>query len=458
MKKNYLFLALIIISVALSCSKKSNDDPKSETGYTVMSNGRDPLIVAYSKGADSIDFFGNRDANGVPLIINTIVVRTNNDTTKVLIDDLGRPTNIFASNGIQFQFNWLEEQIAAVTVISKDGQQQINTVADFSKAPSGRLPVNTKNRRAGKRSSIQFIPHNNRLGNSTAGAKDASDVQVNLSACGLPTDGNVTVYLKSKSGNNLGYFPAYSTEKGKYIAQVPTNKAPSFNPAEACEKIAGVMGKACYVTKVPGLPLQLCAYLTIAVALTEVGAPFAPAVFEACASATTALALYCSTLGAGPAPGAPSIATVLCESSFLNREFKEEIYLYAGVTALPSDVYSPWQLVAGEGPFPILSLGLSSTTTIRSLTLSPASPATGEAYVAKADIYCLKTGATVTLSIIGTDEYTDSETTTITDAQKDGIFTLNVPGAETGIQDEVTLTITQPDGSTLTRTANLVFN
>lgn len=61
------------------------------------------------------------------------------------------------------------------------------------------------------------------------------------------------------------------------------------------------------------------------------------------------------------------------------------------------------------------------------------------------------------LSIVGTDGYQDTTSTSITSAQREGIFTLSVPGAESGIQDTVTLKINRLDGQGFTYTASLVF-
>jgi hypothetical protein len=74
-------------------------------------------------------------------------------------------------------------------------------------------------------------------------------------------------------------------------------------------------------------------------------------------------------------------------------------------------------------------------------------------------MYCLKLGSTVTISVEGTDGYTASNVTTINETQQAGTFNLTVPGAETaGIQDVVTLTVLLPDGTKITRTAQLIFH
>jgi len=168
--------------------------------------------------------------------------------------------------------------------------------------------------------------------------------------------------------------------------------------------------------------------------------------------------IYCNTLNASPAPGAPSLADKICKSDFLDREFTEDVVIQAYVVGLVNNRYSEKKTVPGNGPFEDLYITMDAETKIQSLTLDPASPAYEESYSAICKISCLQAGSQVTLSVSGSDGYTDSASYTIASGQQEGEFTLQVPGAETGVRDVVTVTVTLLSGETLSRSASLVFN
>jgi hypothetical protein len=460
MKKISLSAIIIMLGLfIITCKKDKKPTPTSvKSGFTVMSNGSDPLIVSYTKTSDeSIDFYGTRDAKGIPLKINMVMVKKNSDTTIYKLDDSGKPVDITAPNGTRFEFTWSTPQKAALTIISKDGLNQLNTNIDLSKkAPTSLKGIKTNNTRPGNNAKILFTPYHNLQANAV-NATGASNVTVNVTACGLPTDGEVAVHLKSKSGQQLGYFPAYQVSKGNYVAQVPTDKAPKINPAEICSTIASVLDVACIANE-SGLTTVLCPTITIAVAATEVGALFAAEIYASCTAVTAGLEIYCNTLNASGAPGAPSLVEMICESDILDRAITEDIYIYATVAGMPTNAYSQFKLVAAGSTFPNLDVALSSKTTIRKLTLSPASPAAYQGYTATSDIFCLQAGSVITMTVIGTDGYHDSETTTVTSTQQNGLFSLYVPGGASQVEDKITLTVRLLDGTTLTRNAQLIFN
>ena len=95
---------------------------------------------------------------------------------------------------------------------------------------------------------------------------------------------------------------------------------------------------------------------------------------------------------------------------------------------------------------------------VKYLELSPSSPSEGQDYTITAGVYCLPVGSTVTISMAGSDGYSDSETFTVSDvSQSSGNFSLAIPGADKGVRDEITVTVTTADGTVITKSASLVF-
>ncbi len=435
-----------------TCSPVYSDTAKIViSGFVVMTNGFDPLIATCSTKDGDIDFYGRRDENGVPLKINQIRVKMAEDTITYILDDSGRPTKIFTQNGIQFEFNWISDQNAILSILTNDGKNQINTNVDFSDGSLKSVNIKHITTRLNKSLKLKYTNVEIPKAINTF-AEYYGNCTINVTSCGGPSDAEVTVIVKNKSGKTLGSFPAKNIEKGKYVASIPTNLAPKYNPSEICNSVAGVLKIACYINKVPGLPLYLCSAIAVALASTGVAAPVAAIIEESCLTTTSGLNLYCSTLGASLVPDGPSIIKEICNAPTLNRSFSEDIIIYAIANGQPYNSFSKFEPVSGYGPFPNLNIELNSESTIRTLTLDPASPNPGVDYNAICNIFCLRTGTTVKLSILGSDRYSGSVSYTITNTQSEGIFTLTVPGTDSGTHEVITVEVTQPDGTVLTRT------
>lgn len=113
-------------------------------------------------------------------------------------------------------------------------------------------------------------------------------------------------------------------------------------------------------------------------------------------------------------------------------------------------------LIPPEGPYPPLTVNVPGEVSVSGLTLAPSSPAALQDYRATGTVSCLQSGDVAVIAVVGTDGYTDSVTTMVTTAG-DQRFTLDVPGAESGINDVVTLTNIRNGAEIGKRTASLVF-
>jgi hypothetical protein len=454
-------------------------------------NAADPLLLrATAPDGRIIDYFGTRDANGLPLSLNLIEIRTSSSDSsdnplRYLLDSSNRPVRMYSSDGTRFDLSWLTATQVALTVRTADGKTQVNTSVDLSLAPaaSGASSVATLGpsgatavssigassfksntvARAGRHVILQHTPAISAvaLNIATAPVGGTSSVNVEVDSCGGLSTGPDEVYVRvlTTGGDFLGRFPAARVGDGQYVATLPSGLAPMLNVGELCGSLAEKLGFVCdTVIEVPGTLEYLCAQLTVAVAATVIGALFAAEIFAACELVMAGLELYCKTLNVSGGPGTPSLAERLCESPALDRTFTSDVLLVPLVIALPTDAVGIPRPAHGNGPFPNLLVDLGGNTTIRSISLNPPNPGAQESYIATADIFCLPAGTVVTMSIVGTDGYTDSVSTTIQTTENDGKFTLFVPGAATaGIRDVDTATVVLPDGQRLTLSASLVF-
>ncbi|MCL6265075.1 hypothetical protein [Flagellimonas myxillae] len=458
-------IKVIILSLLmLGCTSLLQDEETDvtdsnseiESNFLVMTNATDPLIATYMDNDYQVDFWGDRDDNGMPTNINQFDVIDQGDTTIYRLDNIGRPLDIFTQDGTQINFVWHSELKASVTFLSDDGSSQLNTEVDFTKDnfEDKVLNVNKSSRRK-ITSRIPFINNPNK-------PIDETKVNISVFQCGVEKDARVRVIVKSEAGLVLGTFPTKRLSSGRYTSSIPSSIAPKINLKDICQSASTALGNVCLANKVnSNLFPKLCLATTAALVESVVGAPVAAKFLAACATAVAGLNVVCIATGS-PAPGAPNLKQKLCNSDFLDREYKEDIFVGASALALPNNVLSSFEKVNEGGLLPKLNINFNSQTTIRSLRLSPSSPVAGQDYFAIADIFCLYQGTVGSISVAGSDGYSDqitfSSNSTSLQPQALGEYSLSIPGAESGVRDVVTLIVNLPDGQRVSRTASLIFN
>ena len=453
-----LFAAsVLLLSFFSGCNKEDDTANEEVSNFTVMTNSSDPLLVmAKTDDGSIVEFFGERDGSGIPSKVDLIVVTKGNDTTYFYLDAQGRPKNVLTNNGIEFSFNWITNKKAALTVVSQYGEVQINTEIKMSKSPH--TPVreetngNSNYSRMGKKVFLRFTPSTPVILTEPNGPVDFNGTSsVDIVSCGFPADGTAFVIGRSISGKHLGYFPAKRVTLGKYAYSIPYDIAPLIDPKRVCNEIANVIAKACDLD-VPAFTAALCPALTAAMVASGVGTIAAAPIGAACEYIALSMQAYCGLIAPTTAPDK------ICAAALSNRSFKEDIVLYAGVNALPKTVYSASKIVSPGSTYPSFGVDLGSATTVRTLKITPSAPAAGDDFVATADVSCLQAGSIITFSVAGSDGYANSETHPISGTQKDGLFSLSVPGANVGVTDVLTIAIKLPDGRSVSRQASVVFH
>ena len=110
---------------------------------TLYTNPKEPLFLRqqFADGR-TLDYFGTKKANGDVTGITSASLRTREgETTTYLFDKKSRITEIKHPNGLKYEFEWLSDSAAKVTLTSPDGQTRVTAPVDFSK-----LPLVAKNR------------------------------------------------------------------------------------------------------------------------------------------------------------------------------------------------------------------------------------------------------------------------------------------------------------------------
>lgn len=441
----------------------ADDEQGKDSPFTLMTNPTDPLLLRAAIAGGTVEYFGSRDSRGVPTRIDHIIVDQNGEAHRFALGANSLPYHIDTPSNVQFYLEWTGPREAVVTTVSANGEYQVTTRVDFSSPSStqsipnaAQLPPRTP--RSGKRARLSVVglptptPNANAAGNT---------VVVRVLRCGVVDTGfaMVDVVVRGSDGVFLLALPAVRGSDNLFSTTIPSNIAPTYNPRETCSDLEDILSLPCDVLEGlgTGAAVTICSVVATAIDVLTIPSGEAALLIAACHRVVPAMEVYCSTLGAAPQPGSPSLGEMLCDAVFENRDIPRDIRLTAQVRALPQNVSSSTVTVPAEGPFPLLTVDMGGKTTIRGLTLSPSSPGAGVDYVAQAQIYCVPAGATVTMSIIGTDGYRDEATYTVTQTNVNASYDLHVPGADSGVQDQVTLRVALPDGETLSRTASLVF-
>ncbi len=434
--------------------------------FTAYTNPGDSLILtAQTPNGEFIEYFGIKDTDGFATLVNYIrFTDSGGDITVFQLDSEGRPVQIFAFNGVVFNITWQSDTLILITAISADGSIQANVSFDLSAQTSNSLSLTTTtdgttyspleiNRAPRDGKAVQLITNELKqqidivLSGNVLSATSSSLVDVKR--CETPVNNAaVDMLVAPKDGTSFKPYILYGTlvGDGTYSVTIPTMPSTIGDQAEAiCKSIADPLGKVCSALGlIPvGSESLICSSIAAAIDLllggpTGEGVPIA----AACVSGFAAARTYCSTLGSGgPVTGPPSLADFICANiDNLVDRYAGEDYFLAPSADIPGvgGFAIAGKTAPAEGPFPNFVIDAAGAVDIVSFTSNPADPLPFQDYVATTVITCAPPNTSVTMSIVGTDGYTDSIVCVI---DGDDSCLLNVPGAEEGIVDTVTVSI-----------------
>ncbi|MEZ5104173.1 MAG: hypothetical protein R2757_06745 [Draconibacterium sp.] len=475
-----MLLLLFTGSIFFQCDdlfKKHNDDDNDTNiadGSYIVTNSSDPeFIKLVTENNEIINVFGTRDATGLPRNVEQInITLDNGQEYQFFFNSDKQLKTVIADNGTVFNYEWLNSNKVALFIDCNDGVNQINTEIDLTELETGKSAVLNNNalmREPGDFCyDIEFTPFSDanevdsgELLKSAAGYGTTYDLHT--TSCGAPSNQNpYAVYLYDQSGSVLlKELYAEYVAKGHYKIIVPAGTAPTIDPQAAVEKLTAILSPICDAAGIYGAVLSpaACAYIAAKLALTGIGTTVAPAVGTACAGITAALSLYCATLGASGPPGSPSIMDKINEQKLLeNFKLTGNMRLHVKFHGLPKSITKAFTIAEGIPAVLNAELSENAKPSIRSLDLSPSSPAANQNYTISVSVFCVPVGSSISISMVGTDGYTQNSEYVVADASESaGTFKMTVLGAESGVRDEITVVVRTPDGQNITRSASLIF-
>lgn len=445
--------------------------PKSFTAeYQMPPRSQNPLLMrAIRSDGYIVDYFGSRNQEGIPTALESVsVLQEGNDLPVSITMEDERPRDIVTGDGSRFLITWVDETNIRITATTSNGKYQVSIPVDLEN-PEATLLLKGLDAESFKQRepcaegdekgsvSVQTADETQKINN-----KPSELVTISLSRCGQPYNSETPVRVQYQS-DELGTvnYIANQTGTGIYAAEVPTYDPSDDTPiGDVCTDVVGALGITC--TALTGLtPVGVGAICTAISGAVDViaGGPTGEAIviFGACQAGLNAALIYCETIGAGPAPGAPSLADIICEGVSQLELPSETITLTPYVFDPQEGQFGTW--VYGDrltfpatGPFSALQLNLVGETALEEFYTQPEDPSPLQGYIAYAHVLPCNNSepVEVTISILGTDGYFDSITYTITEPSMLSLF---IPGAEAGVRDQITVRI---DGEVV-RTISIIF-
>jgi hypothetical protein len=412
--------------------------------YSIMTNGEDPLLMKIEGGGGkTTSLYGTRDENGLPCTLDAILETQGSETTKIFFDLKGRPLKLIASNGVKIQYEWVGSKTANITAVSADGKTQVNTSIDFTSATTiskTTEKVNTTLKKQAFKPRGPFIASAEKKAAALATPVPWYNGLVNLEKCGTPfSSDDISVMLEAD--NISDQIPVYyGLETGKYAFRYPRSNDLIVSSCDAALKIKDLLMLVC-ASK---------AYINETVTVVNL-------ILVSSGVDTDVLATF--TIAGSDAERILNSICLIADAGILGCEDFGVARLFNNIKLTPvvDGVKGTTVAAAPGGALTALNFTLPAQAEIKSFVLVPPNPPEGVSYTAIADIYCLPAGSVVTLSIVGTDGYTNSISYTTTGTSSDNSYILEVPGAEAAVRDVVTVRVTLPAGSLLESTAYLVF-
>ena len=494
--KTLRFLSMMLMAVGISCmvscgdsddsSGSGNGDNSSDIGAFINTNPEisTQFIFSNKKGEMAV-ISGQKDAQGAPTKIESMIVKNADEAEKtyIYLNSNQLIERITAPNGVEMTFDWVGAHKAAVTLVDPSTGEQLNTVVDFANQKTSTRAINydAPMRSGEAKMTLEPTKHEDISVQQAAMTRATQGFTGNIKVevCNAPADVH-NVYVEvfnafighntmpSKGAPILIFKKCDKVGTGLYQFHVPDNYSGSTNIGTICSKIDAILSTICnlnaWTAPGSGAKEYLCSAISVAITTAGVGisAPVAAAFGAACLVAAKSLDTACSLANGGvPIPDEFSdtiegLSTKLCNLLKEYNASMEGVFVQPHVYYAGKDNYfdGTW-LTSTQKYDEILSFG--EFPAINSFTLNPSAPSAGQGYKAIAKLSCMKKGTKIVMDIVGTDGYQKTETTTVSD-DTIGEFTatMSVPGSYAGVQDQVNINVTTPDGAKLHKSASLV--
>ena len=338
--------------------------------------------------------------------------------------------------------DWIDTESLRIKAVTADGK--VVASVPFSSSTSGKSNIlSAKIKEQRKQNVISLLV--TKISDSTyeTGILSTSNLNINVVRCDEPfTNGFVGVKAIPNVGDPL-FYQSGSNDNGTYQFKIATsNNSVDFNAV--CSSIDNVLGYVCngadLLTAAAGSTEQICTSISVALDLAFAGPTGEAAVLlPACEAIIRGTDLACNTLGKSAVTGSPSILSGLCDLFVKEYEpnsfiFEPRIYVDGEGIAISERT----QPLSVTEEFPNIEIELPNNPKFKNLSTNPFDPSPGQAYIASAVINCGIEGVLATITVTGTDGFSDNKQIVLPSGNSQ--ISITIPGAEQAVTDFITVT------------------
>ena len=475
-KKKLLFTVLTILIGVLSCTKNDIDETETYNGVSEIAKERGLKEVMINQDAnsseicyfvkedgDTLTLVGEKDNTGCATSVYLMKYNSKEYKMSTRFDESMRPTLLTYNDNVTISFDWIDDNSAVVKAYDPETNTYITTVWNKDENPTKALAksapiVNHSNTRTGDLKLTIKERDNSQAMQTRAISVDEIDDQYCLftvTQCDYPTDASTWIGLISakpyKWIENLEYYKKQST--GVYLYRIPAGSYPAqATNQELCTRIDwGLEGLKTGLTWMLGFT-SVADCVALVCASTGLGAPPAAILKAITAAAVIGAAGLQVFMDAG---GTSNLMKNFNPDWYYKEYITSNLILSPHIITSKEVIDCEKQIITPETQNIRISYDIDGDPTIDSFVLTPDFPARRQSYVASASFHCVPVGSNITMSIVGTDGYSNIETSTVNATS--GTAELWVPGAETGVRDVCEIIITPPYGQSIIMTASLMF-
>jgi len=423
--------------------------PVAASDITLFSEPTAPELLSFKASDGSlVTFYGTKDPNAITTSVTSAILQTPapNPQRYFTIFGDGRPTGFVTPDGHRFGFEWTSDTQVVVSVVTPDGEVQAKH--------SFTLPLP-------QTATVAIVPQSQQLTHSSTSASlssliNSADLIVatltaNVTACGDPVSGALTTaaFTAALSGSTYGGVMD-EISPGVYQRQFPNFPA-AIDPTtieNSCTAIVEPIENVCNVLQPDGAP-SLSNFMTdgggclaLAVDAGVLGGPgVAAGVLAACVAIFKTTDTACGLAKADALCSDISAVHNLFDPDGVHVEVTAQATGFAPAT---NSLDIPGSTTAAS-----VDVALSGPPTVQFFSTTPIDPAPFQGYVATANLTCLGPQMAITLSISGTDGYTQSDVC----GAGVNVCSMSVPGGAAGVVDTISVSV----GASVLRTIQLVF-
>lgn len=430
-----------------------------------VQNGPDEIKLIQEKGADKAleirdkktgeiyEVFGSKDIDGNIVDVQKTAYTDAGGTRTTVENDLAG--KIITRNDTRMIITHQADGRTLVEIV--DGESNINLKTTITP------PVSTNPAPSVLAGATQVMA-------GTPSSTNKIIANISTSNCGVPGDApsRVVAIFNDSTGKFLSSHTATRIADGQYRAEIPnpSSEAPLSMGfiKSSLESLNTALDLACKADAAsPLAAAYACAQVSAALASTGIGAIPAAKILAVCEAGVVAVKATCVIKG--KLPNLPVPEAIEASGAEIIKTIESLV-----IDAIPDNI-SP-QVTATIDTIPprssgaTVSIPAASTTVnialnlndlvVGDIVLSPSAPGAGINYQASAALRCATNNSSARMDVVGTDGYTDAVSEIFT-SPTNKTLTMQVPGAEAGIRDTVTLNVTTASGGTIRKQAFLVF-